>query len=202
MLPLPNFVSPLFIPTPRYSSIQVCPHRPAFRSCATSPSSTSNTIQPRIHSSQDITLDKSFRIFKTVFPADSDYSSALWHGAYVRYLEEARVRYLLHCNFPYEKLVSEYQTELVVYDLNIRYLLPAKMGDNIYITVRQSDGKSKLRMVIDSEFRRNHDHVLIAKASVILVPVNTQTGKLRRAIPKQLIDALENAKTHPKPSPP
>lgn len=107
----------------------------------------------------------------------------------MRWLEEARVRYLTFCAIPYEDLVEIHDTELVVRDLSIRYVRAARMGDVLDVSVRQGEN-TKMRIEMVSEFVRVSDGVVCAKASVTLVPVIARTGKMRRSWPDVLEKAL------------
>lgn len=114
---------------------------------------------------------------------------ALWHGSYVRWLEEARVQYLNFIDLPYEQLVQVHHTELVVRDLNVRYLSPARLGDELFITISlQYDGK--VRIPIQSEFIKANDGTVFATAQVTLAAIDMTTGKLRRKWPQVLTDAI------------
>lgn len=114
----------------------------------------------------------------------------MWHGNYIRWLEEVRVRYLSHRGLPYDELVSVCHTELVVRDVAIRYISPARLGDTIEVTIRLKNEKNKVRLTIFSEFIRQSDKQLCASANIIVVPIDTETGKVRRVWPEPLKKAL------------
>lgn len=131
-----------------------------------------------------------YSIIKTVMPVDTDYSSAMWHGNYIRWLEEARVKYLQFRNLPYEQLMQIHRTELPVRDMSIKYSHPARHGDDIKVTVRLGHPINKVRLVILSDFIRIKDNKLVASASVTVVPMDIDSGKLRRKWPSALTHAL------------
>lgn len=83
-----------------------------------------------------------------------------------------------------------HRTELPVRDLSIRYLHPARHGEQIRVTVRLAQPINKVRIVILSEFIRVKDDKLCATASVTIVPVDSVTGKVHRAWPAALKEAL------------
>lgn len=118
---------------------------------------------------------------------------SLWHGAYVRWLEEARVCYLKHMQLPYDELVVTHNTELVVRDLQLRYLSPAKLGDDVLVTIRVAATDSKVKIPIESEFVRVEDGKTCATAMVTIVAVDASTGRPRRAWPKPLTDSMRGA---------
>jgi acyl-CoA thioester hydrolase len=128
-----------------------------------------------------------YRISKVVLPADTDYSGAMWHGTYVRWLEEARVRHLADIDVHYDKLVSDTRLELVVTSLNIRYARAARMGDLVTLTQRFAmESSSRVRLVTKSTFTREDDGASLATAEVTVTPINIDTGKVVRRWPESL----------------
>lgn len=120
----------------------------------------------------------------------SPQSAALWHGSYIAWLEEARVRYLLFRELPYDELLNDYNTELVVRDLNIRYMSPLRLGDQARVTIRLGESTNKVRISIKTQFIRSLDEKLCATAEVTVVPIDTATGSIRRRWPEPLKRAL------------
>jgi acyl-CoA thioester hydrolase len=128
-----------------------------------------------------------YRISKVVLPADTDYSGAMWHGTYVRWLEEARVRHLADIDVHYDKLVSDTRLELVVTSLNIRYARAARMGDLVTLTQRFAmESSSRVRLLTKSTFTREDDGASLATAEVTVTPINIDTGKVVRRWPESL----------------
>jgi acyl-CoA thioester hydrolase len=128
-----------------------------------------------------------YRISKVVLPADTDYSGAMWHGTYVRWLEEARVRHLADIDVHYDKLVSDTRLELVVTSLNIRYARAARMGDLVTLTQRFAmESSSRVRLVTKSTFTCEDDGASLATAEVTVTPINIDTGKVVRRWPESL----------------
>lgn len=114
----------------------------------------------------------------------------MWHGNYIRWLEEARVRYLSYRNLPYDELVSVHNTELIVRDVSIRYTSPARLGDEIEVTILLADERNKVRLTIFTEFIRQSDKQICASAKIVVVPIDAKTGKVRRVWPERLREAL------------
>lgn len=119
-------------------------------------------------------------------------------GAYVRWLEEARVRYFLEVGLDYAKLVSEEKTELVVTSLSLRYIKAARMGE--VITLRQTldpARSSRVRIITLSEFVREKPGgdgatELVASAEVAVTPVNVDTGRIARRWPPKFEEAIKS----------
>lgn len=91
---------------------------------------------------------------------------------------------------PYDQLVRDHATELVVRDLRIRYLSPAKLGEDITISVRMEEPNGRVRIVIHSDFTRESDNTVCARAEITLAPIDIANGKVCRVWPDVLKDAL------------
>lgn len=158
-------------------------------------------------------------ITKTVMPADTDYvsiisvaemfgntssfpnpfhptdkciaqSGAMWHGNYLKWLEEARVNYFIGRNLPYQRLMNMHRIELPVKHVSMEYLRPARLGDQVKIIIRLGEPVTKVRVTVLSEFVRVEDNEILATASVTIVPIDCDTGKIRRVWPEELTNAF------------
>lgn len=130
-----------------------------------------------------------FFLRKVVSPQNSDYSGALWHGAYVGYLEEARVGVLAALGVPYDGLVGGEGVELVVASLAITYVSPARLGEAVTVSVVAAGG-GRVRVGLASEVVAAATGRLVARATVVLAPVRVADGRLVRALPPRLAEAL------------
>ena len=59
-----------------------------------------------------------WRLYKHVLPQHTDHAGVMWHGAYLSWLEEARVDALAQVGLPYKDLSAK-GFELPVVSLNI-----------------------------------------------------------------------------------
>ncbi len=71
-------------------------------------------------------------ISKRVLPQHTDHAGVAWHGAYLAWLEEARIDALACCNLLYKELSSE-GFELPVVNLEINYLKTIIHGEEIVL---------------------------------------------------------------------
>lgn len=97
--------------------------------------------------------------------SELDPLKVVWHGNYVRYLEDAREEFGRIFGIGYSELVRNgYYAP--VYDLHMRYEQPAMMDEFllIKITFRPVHGA---KMVFDYEIRREKDNALVMKATSI-----------------------------------
>lgn len=121
-----------------------------------------------------------------VHPQHTDYSGVAWHGAYVAWMEAARVEYLRSAGISFEELVSA-GCNLPVIDLSVHYHQPVAMGENVIVRTKLAQPE-KLRLNFDYEIRTARQ--LCVTASVTLVAVDTQKGKIMRTLPPALEDAI------------
>lgn len=121
----------------------------------------------------------------TVFPHHTDYAGVVWHGAYINWLEEARVVWLAEAGVSYADLVAE-GIELPVVEMAVRYHRSARMGDRLHITAK-SDCQG-VRLLWHYQIQRHEE--LCLTAQVTLVPVDMQKRKILRSLPQRLEMAI------------
>lgn len=135
-----------------------------------------------------------YTLTKEVLPQDSDYSGAMHHGAYVRWMEEARVRHLAALGIDYGKLVDINRMELVITSLSIRYIRAAKHGQPIALTQRYAVEKwSPVRLITETTFVDTSTGATVATSEVTATPLNIDTGKVVRKWPSELTEAILKA---------
>jgi acyl-CoA thioester hydrolase len=124
----------------------------------------------------------------TVYPQHTDYSGGAWHGAYIGWLEEARVYCLRSIGVDFADLVAA-GCDLPVVDLSVRYHRSLRMGDRALVRakMRQMDG---IRIHWDYEIKSPDRATLYLTGAVTLVPVDRDKGKIMRQLPAPVKDAL------------
>ena len=121
-------------------------------------------------------------------PHHTDYAGVVWHGAYVAWLEEARVECLRSIGVDYADLVAM-GCGLPVVELSIRYHRPIKLGMAAVV---------KTRMVNVSGVKINWDYQIqspdfqdsYVSAQVTLVAVDRERGRIMRQLPEAMKEAL------------
>jgi len=121
----------------------------------------------------------------TVFPHHTDYAGVVWHGAYINWLEEARVVWLAEAGVSYADLVAE-GIELPVIEMSVRYHRAARMGDRLQITAKSD--RQGVRLLWHYQIQRHEE--LCLTAQVTLVPVDMQKRKILRSLPQRLEMAI------------
>ncbi|MEM8602383.1 MAG: thioesterase family protein [Cyanobacteria bacterium P01_H01_bin.121] len=130
-----------------------------------------------------------FRYTTQVFPHHTDYAGVVWHGAYITWLEEARIACLrAAAAVTYTQLVQA-DIHLPVVDLTMHYHQALHLGDQVQLDLRLQPLKG-CRWTWDYEVRSQPNQQLHATAQVTLVPINAQSGKILRQIPVTLQEVL------------
>lgn len=62
--------------------------------------------------------------------AETDAMTVVHHGSYLLYLEEARVEFLRHAGYPYDKVRAD-GVEFPVAEVKVRYLRPLRFDDQV-----------------------------------------------------------------------
>lgn len=122
------------------------------------------------------------------YPHHTDYSNAVWHGTYLRWMEEARVECLRSIGVEYADLVA-LGCELPVVDLSIRYHQPIYMGMAAIVKTRMADMEG-VRINWDYQIQSPDGQDLFLTGRVTLVAVDREKGKILRQLPSIVKAAL------------
>jgi len=114
-----------------------------------------------------------WRLRRRVLPQHTDHAGVMWHGAYLAWLEEARVEALAAVGLAYSEL-SLRGLELPVVELSIRYLQPLRHGDLVEL-VSEVTPRQGVKLCWRSHFL-HAGHTLAAQARVELVLVERHAG--------------------------
>ncbi len=71
-------------------------------------------------------------IEKRVLPQHTDHAGVMWHGSYISWLEEARIKILSSVGIEYHEL-SANGFEITVVSLKLDYKNPLRHGDKVYL---------------------------------------------------------------------
>ena len=133
-------------------------------------------------------MERAWRCRKVVLPQHTDHAGVLWHGAYVAWLEEARVEALAQAGLAYADLAAT-GLELMVTDLQVRYRQALVHGERVDLLSRLLPARG-VRQPFQTLFLRV-DGALAAEAMVTLVLVDRARGRALRRPPAALAAALE-----------
>lgn len=113
-------------------------------------------------------------------PHLTDYAGVVWHGAYLTWMEEARVLYLETLGIRFADLVA-LGCDLPVVELSIRYHRPIRMGASALLKTRMHPLKG-VRLEWDYQILSEDQETLHISAQVTLVAVDRATGKIMRRL--------------------
>ena len=135
---------------------------------------------------------RDWRLVRRVLPQHTDHAGVMWHGAYLAWLEEARVEALASVGLAYSAL-SARGLELPVVSLAIEYRQALLHGDTVEL-LSEALPRQGLKLPWRSRFI-GPGGVLAAEARVELVLVDLSRGpdrrRLLRRAPEDLARALE-----------
>ena len=137
---------------------------------------------------------KSWELKKKVLPQHTDHAGVVWHGTYLNWLEESRIDSIGKAGIRYIELLNR-GFEMPVYKIEIKYLMPIMIGDEIIVKSSFIINQGP-RMKVNSNFTnlRNKIH---AEASIDIVLINKETFKVVRKRPLFLEHCLNNLRKGP-----
>ena len=120
-----------------------------------------------------------------VYYSDTDCYNVVWHGAYIKWLERARVDFIEELGLDLALLEKD-NILFPVVDLNIRYKYSAKLNDILTInTTLNSFSKIGIEF---SHTILNQDEKVVLNAITKVVVI--KDGKLLKNIPQNIKDAF------------
>ena len=113
---------------------------------------------------------------------DTDAGGVVYYGNFLGYMERVRNAFLRLHGFPLRALADEHQILFVVREARLKYLLPAKLDDELEVTL----GVSEVRgAVVLFQHQVLCGDELLVEGEVMLATVHNATFQPRR-IPKFL----------------
>jgi len=126
-------------------------------------------------------------LYKTrVYYEHTDAGGVVYHGRYINFFDQARTEWLRHNQLEQAEMRRETGVLLVVHGININYLKPAKLDDELLVSCAVKS-HSSVRMLLSQNIHVND--TLIATAEVTVVSVHDQKFKPMR-FPKQYLNRL------------
>ena len=118
---------------------------------------------------------------------DLDPMQIVWHGNYVRFLEQARCALLDKIEYNYsEMLRSGYAWPVV--DLRIKYVRPVRFGQEVRVTATMVEYESRIK--IDYRIADLATGDVLTKAQTIQVAVDVASNEMCFESPAALIDRV------------
>jgi acyl-CoA thioester hydrolase len=127
-----------------------------------------------------------FRHTLRVYWEDTDAGGVVFFANYLKFFERARTEWLRALGFSQERLRTDTGAMFIVADTAVRYLSPARLDDELQVTVHVADA-ARASLQIEQEAWR-HDR-LLAHGRIRIGCVDAGTFKPRR-IPNELLQAM------------
>src|SRR5436305_62107 len=127
-----------------------------------------------------------FSLRLRVYWEDTDAGGVVFFANYLKYFERARTEWLRERGFGQERLRHDTGAIFVVADTQVRYFSPARLDDELRVTVRITDTG---RATLGIEQQAWRDDALLAQGSIRIGCVDAGTFKPRR-IPNELLQAI------------
>ena len=137
---------------------------------------------------------KPWELKKKVLPQHTDHAGVMWHGTYLNWLEESRIDSISKAGIEYTELLKR-GFEMPVYKIEIKYLIPIMIGEQIIVKSFFLSNKGP-RIKVNSTFN-NLKNKIHAEASVDIVLINKETFKVVRKRPDFFENYLNNLRKGP-----
>ena len=121
--------------------------------------------------------------------SETDQMGVVYHARHVVWLDIARTEHLRQAGFSYRELEAR-GVRLVVTDLKLRYLAPARYDDVVHIRCRVREARSR-RVVFDYHLKVAESGTAIAHGETTLMCLD-QAHRLSR-LPESVVAALQPA---------
>lgn len=121
---------------------------------------------------------------------DVDMIGVVWHGHYLRYLENARWALMNRVGYGFEKMVASGYAWPIV-ELKAKYLRPARFGDRLRARAMLIEWEN--RLVLNYLVSRPADNARIARAQTVQVAVDGRSGEMQFNCPAGLVRSVREA---------
>lgn len=127
-----------------------------------------------------------------VYYEDTDTGGVVYYANYLKFFERARTEWLRSLGVEQEKLAHTDQVMFVVRRTTVDYLKPAKLDDELFITVTvQKLGRASVHFVQEAWRVKGQEREELANGSIYVACVD-KLSVTPRAIPKHVMQSLLN----------
>jgi acyl-CoA thioester hydrolase len=118
---------------------------------------------------------------------DVDLAGIVWHGHYLKYLENARWAVMERIGFGLDAMIaSEFLWPII--DVHVKYVRPARYGDRLRI--QASLVEWEMRLAINYLLVDCKDEGRIGRAQTVQVAVDKESHTMQFASPACLVDRV------------
>jgi acyl-CoA thioester hydrolase len=129
-----------------------------------------------------------FRHRLRVYWEDTDAGGVVFYANYLKFFERARTEWLRALGFGQQRLKDEAGAMFVVSDTQVRYLRPARLDDELDVTVLVHEAG---RVALSIAQQAWHGEQLLAEGSIRIGCVDAGTLRPRR-IPSEILERLHS----------
>ena len=127
-----------------------------------------------------------FTLRLRVYWEDTDAGGVVFFANYLKYFERARSEWLRAAGFAQERLRADLGLLFVVSETSVRYLQPARLDDELSITVEPEPARGATMSLAQ---RAQRGATRLADSRITIACVDAATLRPRR-IPQPVIEAL------------
>jgi acyl-CoA thioester hydrolase len=125
----------------------------------------------------------------TVAFHDIDIVGVMWHGHYLKYLENARWALMDRIGFGYQAMSASGFAWPIV-EMHVKYVHAARLGDQLRVRASLVEWENRLAfnyLVLRADGER------LARAKSVQVAIDAATGALQFTTPQPLLDCVQRA---------
>jgi acyl-CoA thioester hydrolase len=138
-------------------------------------------------------LDLMHTLTLRVYWEDTDAGGVVYYANYLKFFERARTEWLRALGIEQQALKEQTGAMFVVADVQVRYLVPARLDDLLMVTVKVLANRHASIQIEQQVWR---GETLLAEGSVRVGCVDANTLRPRR-MPAAVLDAIESKRATP-----
>lgn len=119
---------------------------------------------------------------------DIDVMAVVWHGHYLKYLENARWALMDRLGYGYDVMVASGYLWPII-EAHVRYIRPARFGDRLDVVASLVEWHN--RLVINYLITESWTRARVARARTVQVAVERASGELQFASPAPFVRKVE-----------
>jgi acyl-CoA thioester hydrolase len=121
-----------------------------------------------------------------IYWEDTDAGGVVFYANYLKYFERARTEWLRALGFGQQQMRAEQRLLFVVTDTQVRFLKPARLDDELTVTVQLASAARATLSLAQAALR---GPALLADSRITLACVEAESFRPKR-LPKSILDAL------------
>jgi len=128
-----------------------------------------------------------------IYWEDTDAGGVVFYANYLKFFERARTEWLRALGFGQQQMRSEQGLMFVVTDAHVRYLQPARLDEELSITVTLAEVARATLTLAQAALRGT---TLLVESRITLACVEASTFRPKR-LPRPILDALASSPRKP-----